>query len=133
MSFLGLGVPTNIPTWGTILNGDVDYQAVRSLGRYIVNKGIKAVYVCGSTGEGFLLDNEERMKVVEELVAEVGDELKIIVHVGTASTRHSMMLAEHAEKAGAHDILRYKQAGGRDFLVFNGVDESYISGRMIQR
>ena len=40
------------------------------------------MYVCGSTGEGFLLDTEERMLVAETVVNEVGKDMNIIVHVG---------------------------------------------------
>ena len=43
-------------------SGDLDLAAAKKLTRYYINKGIKSLYVCGSTGEGFLLDNEERMK-----------------------------------------------------------------------
>ena len=30
-----------------------------------------------------------------------------------------------------HDILRFKQAGGEDFIVFNGPDEQYLAGRLM--
>ena len=83
-------------------NGDVNQTACKKLARYYANKGVKSLYICGSTGEGFLLDNEERMNVVESVVQEVGDEMTIIVHVGCPSTKHSAMLAKHAESVGAH-------------------------------
>ena len=31
----------------------------------------------------------------------------------------------------AQDILRFKLAGGKDFLVFNGPDEQFIAGRLM--
>lgn len=83
-------------------NGDVDLEKTRELVNYLYNKGIKNLYVCGSTGEGFLLDNEERKAVVEAVCEEVKDKMTIIVHVGCASTKHSCELAAHAEKCGAH-------------------------------
>lgn len=180
---------------------DIDLKATKKVVRYFCNKGIKSLYVCGSTGEGFLLNEEERKKVVEAAVEEAGNEMNIIVHVGTASTKLSADLAKHAEKVGAaatsavpcvyyhlgeesvyrhwtriteaadlpffiynipqltsftlsmplfnrmlenervagvkcssepvHDILRYKQAGGKNFIVFNGPDEQYLAGRMM--
>ena len=182
-------------------NGDIDLDAAKKLTRYYINKGIKSLYVCGSTGEGFLLDLEERKKVVEAVKEEAGDEMNIIVHVGCPSTAHSAMLARHAEEAGAdatsavpcvyyrpseesvythwteitkaadlpffiynipqltgfhlsmelfnrmlenervagvkcssepcHDILRFKHAGGEDFIVFNGPDEQFLAGRLM--
>ena len=83
-------------------NGDVDLDTTRKLVNYLYNKGIKSLYVCGSTGEGFLLDNEERKAVVEAVCEEVKDKMTIIVHVGCASTKHACELASHAEKCGAH-------------------------------
>ena len=83
-------------------NGEVDLETTRELVNYLYNKGIKSLYVCGSTGEGFLLDNEERKAVVEAVCEEVKDKMTIIVHVGCASTKHACELARHAEKCGAH-------------------------------
>ena len=31
----------------------------------------------------------------------------------------------------AQDILRFKQAGGKDFIVFNGPDEQFVAGRLL--
>ena len=85
-------------------NGEIDLSATKKLTRYYINKGIKGLYVCGSTGEGFLLDNEERKRIVEAVTEEAQNELAVIVHVGCASTKHSAMLAKHAEQAGAAAI-----------------------------
>lgn len=71
-------------------DGSVDVEAVKAVSRYFRDKGIKQMYVCGSTGEGFLLDTEERMLVAETVVNEVGKDMNIIVHVGCADTRHSV-------------------------------------------
>ncbi|MEF9959996.1 MAG: dihydrodipicolinate synthase family protein [Niameybacter sp.] len=181
--------------------GDIDLKAAKALTRYYINKGVKSLYVCGSTGEGFLLDHDERKKVVEAVTEEAGNEMNIIVHVGTPSSRHAAELAKHAETAGAaatsavpcvyyrpseesvyrhwttiteaadlpffiynipqltgfnlsmtlfnrmlenervagvknssepcHDILRFKEAGGKNFIVFNGPDEQYLAGRLM--
>jgi len=182
-------------------DGSVDTEAVKAVSRYFRDKGIKQMYVCGSTGEGFLLDTQERMLVAETVVNEVGQDMNIIVHVGCPDTRHSCILAEHAEKIGAaatsavpcvyyrpsdesvyrhwteitkaadlpffiynipqltgfnlsmglfhrmlenervagvkcssdpaQDILRFKLAGGKDFIVFNGPDEQFVAGRLL--
>lgn len=82
-------------------SGEVDLAAARRLTRYYINKGIKSLYVCGSTGEGFLLDSRERMAVVEAVKEEAGEEMSVIVHVGCPDTRHAAELARHAQKAGA--------------------------------
>ncbi len=86
-------------------DGSVDIDAIKAVCRYFRDKGIKQMYVCGSTGEGFLLDTEERMLVAETVVNEVGKDMNIIVHVGCPDTRHSCILAAHAEKIGAAATL----------------------------
>ena len=85
-------------------DGSVDRKAVRAVSRYFYRKGIRQMYVCGSTGEGFLLDSMERMEVAGSVMEEVGGEMNIIVHVGCADTRHSAQLAAHAEQIGAAAI-----------------------------
>ncbi|MDO5134549.1 MAG: dihydrodipicolinate synthase family protein [Eubacteriales bacterium] len=182
-------------------DGSVDVEGVRRVSRYFRDKGVRQLYVCGSTGEGFLLDHEERKLVAETVVKEVGRDMNIIVHVGCADTRHSCMLAAHAEEIGAdaisavpcvyyrpseesvyqhwtkiteaadlpffiynipqltgfqlsmglfyrmlendrvagvkcssdpaQDILRFKTAGGKEFIVFNGPDEQFVAGRLL--
>lgn len=80
---------------------------MKKLTRYYIDKGIRSLYVCGSTGEGFLLDQSERKKIVETVLEESQDGLSIIVHVGCPSTRHSYELAKHAYDVDAHDLLLF--------------------------
>ena len=70
-------------------DGSVDLKAVRAVVNYFYNKGIRQMYVCGSTGEGFLLDTQERMAVTETVVEEAAGRMNIIVHVGCPDTRQN--------------------------------------------
>lgn len=85
-------------------DNNVSEEATGKLARFYADKGVKGLYVGGSSGEGFLLTVEERKKTLEAVMAEVGSELKIIVHVGAAATRDSVELSKHAEKVGAHAL-----------------------------
>lgn len=84
--------------------GNVDPARVRKLARHYANKGVKGLYVGGSSGEGMLQTAAERKVVLEAVMEEVGGELTVIAHVGAASTRESVELAKHAEAAGADAI-----------------------------
>ncbi|MGN7359743.1 dihydrodipicolinate synthase family protein [Paenibacillus sp. SAF-054] len=84
--------------------GHVDPVRVRKLARHYADKGVKGLYVGGSSGEGMLQTAVERKVVLEAVMEEVGSELTIIVHVGSASTRESVELAKHAESVGADAI-----------------------------
>jgi N-acetylneuraminate lyase len=66
--------------------------------------GIGGLYLTGSTGEGFMMTEAERMALVEAVLAETRGEIPVIVHVGAISTRASERLARHAASAGADAI-----------------------------
>ncbi|GLC31873.1 dihydrodipicolinate synthase family protein [Clostridium omnivorum] len=83
---------------------NISIEATKKLARFYAEKGVKGLYVGGSSGEGFLLTVEERKKMLEAVMAEVGSELTIIVHVGAAATKDSMELARHAKEVGAHAL-----------------------------
>ncbi len=79
----------------------IDKENVKKLVNWYVDKGVKGLYVCGSTGEGCLLNVEER-KAMAEAACEAGKgKVVIIIHVGATATRDSVELAKHAEKCGA--------------------------------
>jgi len=84
--------------------GEVDADRVKKLARYYVGTGVKGLYVGGSSGEGILQTAEERKLVLEAVMEEIRDELKVIVHVGANSTREAVELSRHAELHGADAI-----------------------------
>lgn len=83
---------------------EVNIDATKELVRIYKAKGVKGVYVCGSTGEGFMLSTEERMQVAEAVKEAAGDDFTVIVHVGCASTKESILLAKHCESIGVDAI-----------------------------
>lgn len=83
---------------------NVNIDAIKQLVKIYESKGVSGVYVCGSTGEGFLLSMQERMQVVEAVKAAASDDFTIIVHVGCASTKESAILAKHAESVGVDAV-----------------------------
>lgn len=85
-------------------NDNVDLSAMAQLVRIYKEKGIKGVYACGSTGEGFLLSIEERMQIAEAVRSACGDDFTVIVHVGCASTKESIKLARHCESIGVDAV-----------------------------
>lgn len=80
--------------------GNVSIERTKKLARFYVEKGVKGLYVNGSSGEGFLLSVEERNTVLSAVMEEVRNELTIIAHVAAVSTRDSIALAQHAENLG---------------------------------
>ena len=71
---------------------NVNISAMKELVKIYKTKGVSGVYVCGSTGEGFLLSVEERKQVAAAVKEAAGDDFTVIVHVGCASTKESIEL-----------------------------------------
>lgn len=85
-------------------NDNVNLDEIKKLVNVYKQKGVNGVYVCGSTGEGFLLSTEERMQIAQAVKEAAGDDFTVIVHVGCASSRESIILAKHAEKIGVDAV-----------------------------
>lgn len=85
-------------------NDNIDESKIKELVNVYKSLGVKGVYACGSTGEGFLLSMEERKQVAKAVKEAAGDDFTVIVHIGCASTKESIELAKHAESIGADAI-----------------------------
>ena len=182
--------------------GNISPEGVQALTKYFVEKGVKGVYVNGSSGECIYQSVEDRKIVLENVMKAAQGKLTVIAHVACNNTKDSMELAAHAESLGVdaiaaippiyfhlpeyaiaqywtdissaapntdfviynipqlagvaltqnlfaemrknprvivvknssmpvQDIQMFKQAAGEDYIIFNGPDEQFISGRVI--
>ena len=84
--------------------GKIDPEAVRALTRWFVEKGVKGLYVGGSSGECIYQSKEERKVVLENVMAEAKGKLTVIAHVACNNTADSQELAAHAESLGVDAI-----------------------------
>lgn len=181
---------------------NISPEGVQALAQYFVDKGVKGIYVNGSSGECIYQSVEDKKNVLENVMKVAKDKLTVIAHVACNNTKDSMVLAAHAESLGVdaiaaippiyfrlpehaiakywndissaapntdfviynipqlagvaltmnlfaemrknknvigvknssmpvQDIQMFKQAAGEDYIIFNGPDEQFISGRMI--
>jgi N-acetylneuraminate lyase len=85
-------------------DGAVAYDAIPRLARSLAANGVIGAFVCGTTGEGASLTDDERRRVVEAWVAARPAGLNLIAHVGHLSGRAAQALAAHAQAAGADAI-----------------------------
>lgn len=182
--------------------GNISPQGVRALTKYFVDKGVKGVYVNGSSGECIYQSVEDKKLILENVMEAAEGKLTVIAHVACNNTADSMELAKHAQSlhvdaiaaippiyfhlpehaiadywndisaaapdtdfviynipqlAGValtmslfakmrenprvigvknssmpvQDIQMFLQAAGDSYIVFNGPDEQFISGRVI--
>jgi N-acetylneuraminate lyase len=84
--------------------GSISPERTRALARHLLDKGVKGLYVGGSSGECIYQSVAERKVVLENVMAEVGGKLTIIAHVACNNTADSQELARHAEGLGVDAI-----------------------------
>ena len=84
--------------------GRVSPEGVRAMARYLLDKGVKGLYVGGSSGECIYHSVAERKLTLENVMAEVGGKLTVIAHVACNNTADSRELAAHAQSLGVDAI-----------------------------
>ena len=85
-------------------NGEVNLEPIGAYAAMMAKNGLKGVFINGSSGEGYMLTEEERMQLAERWMKVAPKDFKVIVHVGSCCVKASRMLAAHAQKIGAWGI-----------------------------
>lgn len=119
--------------------GNISPERVEALTQFFIDKGVKGLYVNGSSGECIYQSVEDRKLVLEHVMKVAKGKLTIINHVACNSTRDSIELAKHSESLGVdaiaaippiyfrlpeHAIAKYwndisAAAPNTDFIIYN--------------
>jgi 4-hydroxy-tetrahydrodipicolinate synthase len=87
-------------------SGELDVPGTAALARHLVDEqGCEGLVVNGTTGESPTTTDAEKTQVLETVLEAVGDRAHVIAGASTYDTRHSVRLAQEAEKTGAHGLL----------------------------
>jgi len=88
-------------------DGQLDEAAAVRLMRHLLDHGSDGLVLAGTTGEGSTLTDEEKIRLWELAVSEVGDEAYLIAGTGSNDTAHSVHLTEKATEVGvdAHLVV----------------------------
>ncbi len=86
-------------------DGALDEAGVRRLARRQIDAGINFLVPCGTTGESPTLSLEERVRVVELVVAEAAGKVPVLAGAGGYDTREVIHAAQAMQKAGATGLL----------------------------
>jgi len=84
--------------------GNVNCAVVPRYCDMLVRNGLRGVFINGSSGEGYLLTEDERMQLAEAWTAAAPEGFIVIVHVGSTCVTSSRRLAKHAAEIGAYGI-----------------------------
>lgn len=97
------GVCTALVT--PFLNGRVNYPMLEQLLKRQVDAGIRAVVICGTTGESPTLSDTEKLEMFHRAKDYVGDSCLIIAGTGSNCTEHAAALSKAAESIGVDALL----------------------------
>jgi 4-hydroxy-tetrahydrodipicolinate synthase len=86
-------------------DGTIDEAAVSALARRQIDAGIHFLVPCGTTGESPTLSEDERVRVVELVVAEARGRVPVLAGAGGYDTKDVIHSAIRMQHAGADGIL----------------------------
>lgn len=78
----------------------VDLDALAAMIDADLTRGVEGLYVCGSSGEGVLLSEQERRSIARTAVQVAAGRVPVVSHIGAMSTGEAIRLAEDAKEAG---------------------------------
>lgn len=87
------------------LNGEVNYPMLEQLLRRQMDSGIRAVVICGTTGESPTLSDYEKLELFRRAKKYTADRCLILAGTGSNNTEHAIALSKAAEEAGADGLL----------------------------
>ena len=97
------GVCTALVT--PFLKDSINYPMLEQLLRRQYDAGIRAVVICGTTGESATLTDEEKLTMFRYAKKSMPEDLRIIAGTGSNSTVHAIALSQAAQDAGADALL----------------------------
>jgi 4-hydroxy-tetrahydrodipicolinate synthase len=84
--------------------GRLNLPEVRAHARRLANAGVHGLFVNGSQGEFYAFTADEKTAVIEAVLDEVGDRVRVYAGTGAITTREAVALTVAAERAGAHAV-----------------------------
>jgi 4-hydroxy-tetrahydrodipicolinate synthase len=101
-----------VPRFGSVLtamitpfdaHGGLDLDGAVTVARHLAGSGSDGLVVAGTTGEGPVLTDGERIELFRAVIGAV--DVPVIASTGTNDTAHSVMLTREAEASGADGVL----------------------------
>jgi 4-hydroxy-tetrahydrodipicolinate synthase len=83
----------------------IDTDALAAIVDRLVGAGVGGLVPGGSTGEFTTLTNAERRQLIETTIAAAAGRVPVVAGTGALSTRETVELSLHAERAGAAAVM----------------------------
>lgn len=101
-------------------HGAVDVDATTAHARRLVDAGMRAVVVAGSTGEAAALDASERVTLLRAVSETVGGDAVVVAGTGAPSARQAVACTKDAREVGVSTVLTLSPPGSRDLAAYYG-------------
>ncbi|MFT4087764.1 MAG: dihydrodipicolinate synthase family protein, partial [Gordonia sp. (in: high G+C Gram-positive bacteria)] len=85
--------------------GKVDLDKAAELAQHLVNKGLDALVVNGTTGESPTTTPTEKNDVLRVVLEAVGDRARVVQGAGSYDTAETVARCREAAEIGAHGLL----------------------------
>ncbi|MBE0591354.1 MAG: dihydrodipicolinate synthase family protein [Gemmatimonadales bacterium] len=86
-------------------DGTINYSQIPAHVDWIVAEGVHGISPLGSSGEFPALERDERKRVLEAVLSANNGRVSTMAGTHCYSTRHTIELSQHAERAGADALL----------------------------
>jgi 4-hydroxy-tetrahydrodipicolinate synthase len=111
--------------------GDLDPGSTGKLAADLAGRGVRAVLVCGSTGEAATLSDVERTAIVEAVRTALPAGIPVIAGTGAPSPRQAAALTRAAVAAGADAVLAWCPVGCTDLGSYFSAVSDAAGGRPV--
>jgi len=86
-------------------NGEIDFNATKTLVEHLITNGTDGLVVAGTTGESPTLTTEEKIELFKCVVEAAAGRVHVIAGTGSNNTQASMSLTKLAEETGVDGIM----------------------------
>ena len=86
-------------------NDHLDVEGTKRVADHMVEGGVSAIFLLGTTGESQSISMRLRYEFVETMCAHIAGRVPVLVAITETSMRDSLDLAAHAKKCGAVAVV----------------------------
>ncbi|MCY9020725.1 4-hydroxy-tetrahydrodipicolinate synthase [Priestia megaterium] len=86
-------------------NGEIDFNATKTLVEHLITNGTDGLVVAGTTGESPTLTTEEKIELFKCVVEAAAGRVPVIAGTGSNNTKASINLTKLAEETGVDGIM----------------------------
>ena len=97
------GIATALIT--PLTENGIDYEAFGKLIDWQIEKGVNALVICGTTGEGSTLTDDEHREAIAYSVKRVNGRVPVIAGTGSNDTAYALELTKFSCEAGVDGVL----------------------------